>query len=53
MRVLVIAEIGSVHDGSLGNARQAALLARQCGADAVKYQVHIPEAETLLSLIHI
>lgn len=47
--VFVIAEIGSVHDGSFGNAKQAALLAKECGADAVKYQVHIPEAETLRS----
>ena len=49
MSVYVIAEIGSVHDGSFGNAKQAALLARECGANAVKYQVHIPEAETLKS----
>lgn len=45
--VFIVAEIGSVHDGSFGNAKQAALLAKKCGADAVKYQVHIAEAETL------
>jgi len=47
MRVFVVAEIGSVHDGSFGNAKQAVFLAKQCGADAVKFQVHISAAETL------
>jgi N,N'-diacetyllegionaminate synthase len=45
--VFIIAEIGSVHDGSFGNAVQAVHLAKECGADAVKYQLHIAEAETL------
>jgi N-acetylneuraminate synthase len=45
--VFIIAEIGSVHDGSFGNAGQAVHLAKECGADAVKYQFHIAEAETL------
>jgi N-acetylneuraminate synthase len=44
---LVIAEVGSVHDGSLGNAKKLIEVARQCGADAVKFQTHIAAAETL------
>jgi N-acetylneuraminate synthase len=47
MRVFVIAEIGSVHDGSLGNAIRLIDAAMECGADAVKFQTHIAEAETL------
>jgi len=45
--VYIIAEIGSVHDGSFGNAKQAVYLAKECGADAVKYQLHIAENETI------
>jgi N,N'-diacetyllegionaminate synthase len=43
----IIAEIGSVHDGSFGNARKLVELAAECGADVVKFQTHIAEAETL------
>lgn len=45
--IFIIAEIGSVHDGSFGNAKKLVELAKSCGADAVKFQTHIPEAETL------
>lgn len=45
-RVVIIAEIGSVHDGSLGNAKRLISLAARCGADAVKFQTHIAQAET-------
>jgi len=34
------------HDGSLGNAIRLAEVAAECGADAVKFQLHDPEAET-------
>lgn len=44
---MLIAEIGSVHDGSFGNAWQLVKLAARCGANAVKFQTHIAEAETL------
>ena len=44
---MIIAEIGSVHDGSFGNALKLIECASQCGADAVKFQTHIAEAETL------
>ncbi len=43
----IIAEIGSVHDGSFGNACQLIEAAASCGADAVKFQTHIAEAESL------
>jgi N,N'-diacetyllegionaminate synthase len=44
---LLICEIGSVHDGSFGNARKLIELAARCGADVVKFQTHIAVAETL------
>lgn len=43
----IIAEIGSVHDGSFGNACRLLEAAARCGADAVKFQTHIAEAESL------
>lgn len=43
----IIAEVGSVHDGSFGNAKKLIEVAAQCGADTVKFQTHIAEAETL------
>src|SRR5438046_2774169 len=43
----LIAEIGSVHDGSFGNALKLIEAAASCGADAVKFQTHIAAAETL------
>ena len=45
-QVMIIAEIGSVHDGSYGNALKLIDAAAACGAGAVKFQTHIPEAET-------
>jgi len=46
MGVFVIAEAGMTHDGSLGNAIRMAEVAAECGADAVKFQLHDPEAES-------
>lgn len=43
----IIAEVGSVHDGSFGNARRLIDVAAECGADTVKFQTHIAGAETL------
>lgn len=43
----IIAEIGSVHDGSIGNALRLIEAAADAGADAVKFQTHIAEAESL------
>ncbi len=46
-KVFIVAEVGSVHDGSFGNATKLVEAAAACGVDAVKFQTHIPEAETL------
>ena len=46
-QVFVIAEVGSVHDGSFGNAQKLIDAAAGCGVDAVKFQTHIAAAETL------
>ena len=46
---MIIAEIGSVHDGSFGNAQMLIELAAKCGADCVKFQTHISNAESLPS----
>jgi N-acetylneuraminate synthase len=46
-KVLLIAEVGSVHDGSFGNALKLIEAAAATGADVVKFQTHIAEAETL------
>jgi N,N'-diacetyllegionaminate synthase len=43
---MLIAEVGSVHDGSFGNAAKLIELAAEVGADAVKFQTHISAAET-------
>ena len=43
----LIAEIGSVHDGSFGNALKLIELAKEVGASAVKFQMHIAEEESL------
>ena len=45
--ITVIAEVGSVHDGSFGNALKLIETAAECGADVVKFQTHISAAETL------
>jgi N-acetylneuraminate synthase len=46
-QIMIIAEVGSVHDGSFGNALKLIETAAACGVDAVKFQTHISEAETL------
>ena len=43
----IIAEIGSVHDGSYGNACKLIELAAKCGANAIKFQTHFGEKESL------
>jgi N-acetylneuraminate synthase len=43
----IIAEIGSVHDGSFGNALRLIDAAADAGADMVKFQTHIADAESL------
>lgn len=43
----IIAEVGSVHDGSFGNACNLISVAAKCGANAVKFQTHFGEFESL------
>ncbi len=43
----IIAEIGSVHDGSFGNACKLIEASAACGATTVKFQTHLAHAETL------
>lgn len=45
--VNLIAEIGSVHDGSYGNALCLIDSASKCGANTVKFQIHIASEESL------
>ena len=43
MSVFIIAEAGVNHNGSLELAKKMALVAKECGANAVKYQTAVPE----------
>jgi len=43
----IIAEIGSVHDGSFGNAIKALEAAAVSGANCIKFQTHIADEESL------
>ncbi len=45
-RPFVIAEVAQTHEGSLGNAFAFAEVARDCGADAIKFQTHIAAEES-------
>ena len=42
----IIAEIAQAHDGSLGYAYSFVDLAKEIGADAIKFQTHISKAES-------
>ena len=44
---MIIAEVGSVHDGSFGNAKKLIDVAKESGADFIKFQMHIAKNETL------
>ena len=46
-KLFLIAEVGSVHDGSFGNACKLVELSKECGASAVKFQLHDAENETI------
>jgi N-acetylneuraminate synthase len=48
-RAFVIAEIGNNHDGSVRQAERLIEAAAEAGADAVKFQTHIADAEMLPS----
>lgn len=45
-KALVIAEIAQAHDGSLGTAHAYIDAVADAGADAIKFQMHIAEAES-------
>jgi len=42
----VVAEVAQTHDGSLGNALAFIDIAKECGADAIKFQTHIAAEES-------
>ena len=44
--MFVIAEVGQAHEGSLGMALSYIDALSETGVDAVKFQVHIAEAES-------
>lgn len=46
-QVFIVAEIGNTHEGSSGLAKCFIKAAAECGVDAVKFQTHIFEAESL------
>lgn len=50
-KVIFIAEAAVEHLGSLNVAKQMALTAKRCGADIIKFQMHIPESEMLKNKI--
>jgi len=43
----ILAEVGSVHDGSFGNACMLIDMVSECGATGIKFQTHLAEYETL------
>lgn len=45
-RTFIIAEVAQAHDGSLGQARCFIDAAADAGADAIKFQTHIAQAES-------
>ena len=45
-KTFLIAEVGLSHEGSLGLAFSMIDRAKEVGADAVKFQMHIAEAES-------
>ncbi|MBC8392843.1 MAG: N-acetylneuraminate synthase family protein [Deltaproteobacteria bacterium] len=45
--IFIIAEVGNTHEGSLELARCFIKAVADCGADAVKFQTHIFDAESL------
>lgn len=44
--IYIVAEAGMNHDGSVGTAGRLVDVAAECGADAVKFQLHDAAAET-------
>lgn len=46
-KTFIIAELGNTHEGSFGLAKQMIIAAAECGVDAVKFQTHIFQEESL------
>jgi N-acetylneuraminate synthase len=46
-KTFIVAEIGNTHEGSLGLAKCFIKAAADCGVDAVKFQTHIFDSESL------
>ena len=47
-KTIIIAEVGQSHDGSLGLAHSLIDAVYKTGADCIKFQTHIAEAETTI-----
>ena len=45
-RPFIVAEVAQTHDGSLGSALAFIEVAKECGADAIKFQTHIAAEES-------
>lgn len=45
-RPFIVAEVAQTHDGSLGSAFAFVDVAKECGADAIKFQTHIASEES-------
>jgi len=46
-KVFIIAEVGNLHNGCVDLAKEFIQQAASCGSDAVKFQVHVFDAESL------
>lgn len=44
--VEIIMEVGSIHDGSVGNAKKAIEFASRIDVDTIKFQIHMADFET-------
>lgn len=47
MMVKIIAEVGINHDGDVSKALKLIRAAKECGADIVKFQMHLPDEQML------
>ncbi len=50
--VVIIAEVACEHQGDLDVAKRLVRLAKEAGADIVKFQLHLPDEEMLPGSIH-
>jgi len=45
--ITIIAEVGNGHDGDIEKAKEYIRVSADCGADCVKFQTHLFNAESL------